>query len=176
MAKRSHFEFDDHQAQLLYCPGPPDIAVADERHWFAIEFREHMVHRVLERGRVTVVVLARDDDETVSAFDGLAQAGHVLVRVVPQRAGRRNRLVEKGQRVVPKVQDLEIEVVAAPETIRQPGNRLVRESARPRATDDHLDEWHLPEPIEKLDNAPHFSQIARWMVPDTPARSGSGEI
>ena len=157
MAKGSHLELDSHQAQLLYRPGPADVAVADECHWFAIEFREHVVHRVLERSRVTVVVLAGDDDETVGAFDGSAKTGHVLVGVVPQRTGRRNRTIVKRQRMVPKVHDLEIEVVTAPETIRQPRNWFVRESARPGATDNHLDEWHQAEPIEEVDGAFCFS-------------------
>ena len=91
MTERGHLELHGDQAQLFYGSRPADVAVADERHRLAVELREHVVHRVLERCRVAVVVLAGDDDETVGALDCPAKAGHVLAGVVTLRAGRRDR-------------------------------------------------------------------------------------
>ena len=148
MAKRSHLELHADQAHLFYGAGPADVAVANERHRLAIELREHVVHGVLERRRVAVVVLAGDDDEAVGAVDCPAEAGHVLTGVITLCPGRGDGVIVERQRMVPEVQDLEVEVVAPREAIHQPRNRLVREAARPRAADDELDEWHRAKPTE----------------------------
>ena len=86
-----------------------------------------------------MVVLTGDRDVAIGGIETSSELGDGFIGVVAQAPRRRHRAVKERERVIPQVQDVEFEVVATVQSVYQPRDRLVGETARASRTDDDLD-------------------------------------
>ena len=139
VAQGRHLELDRHLAQLLDRPGPAGVAPGDVRHRLAAPLGEGGVERVLQDGRVAVVVLAGQDEIAVATVDHLAEAGHRVALVVPPGPGRR-LAVEERQLVVAQVDQLHVEGCVLGQPRHDPGGHQLAEAALAGGSGDDLHE------------------------------------
>jgi hypothetical protein len=98
---------------------------------------ERPVHGVLQHGRVPVVVLAGEHDVAFGAVERLAEAGHVVSRIVAEGAGW-CRGVEERQRVVAQIEQLDLEIASRRELVDDPSGHPLAEATFSGRARDHL--------------------------------------
>ena len=79
------------------------------------------------------------DDEAVGFANLVAPLHDRWIGVAVLRHAGRHGLLEKRQRVVAKIEELDVEVRSLFREIEYPGGRLLAESIRARAADNHFD-------------------------------------
>jgi hypothetical protein len=109
-AHRGDLQFGHDQPQILDCAAARHAAVTDETGRFVVPLRIEEIDRVLQRAGRRVIVLRRDENETIERSDLRRPLFGVRLRILPQ--ARRQRLVEQRQVVVFDVDELEFGVGA----------------------------------------------------------------
>jgi hypothetical protein len=136
--ERRHLELHRDLPQLLDRSRAAHVAPPDERDRLVPPLDERPVHRVLQDGRVTVVVLAGEHDEAVGSVDRVAERSDVVARVITPGTGRRHA-VEEGEHVVAQVDPLEVELRMLGQVAADPLGDEAAEATFTGGAGDHRD-------------------------------------
>ncbi len=121
--------------------GAADSAVGDDAHRLVVPLGVEEVDGILEHTRRGVVVLRGHEHEPVEAADGRCPVLGVRVLVLPHH--RRQGLVQVWERVVDKVDELELGIRPVPSLVHHPAGDLLASPARAGASEDHSDAGHV---------------------------------
>ena len=121
------------------CPGG-DSAVGDEAHRLVAPLVMQVVDRVLQRGRIAVVVLRGDEDDGISSVNDGAPGMRVVLGVLTQPG--MFGLVEEWQGELRQIDHLQVKAAVLGRLVGEPAGDRQPDAARAGAGDDDQQGGH----------------------------------